>query len=80
MAARCLACGYTMQTGQEVQSAILATFHTLVDAAKALGADILKGLLGKGPEGLGAVAGVLNVASRPVRCPQCQAAGRWEDT
>ncbi len=40
MAARCLNCGYTMRTNQEIQSAILATFHTLVDAAKELGSEI----------------------------------------
>ncbi len=78
MAARCLNCGYTMRTNQEIQSAILATFHTLVDAAKELGAEIVRSLLGA-VGGVGAVAAPLNVSSRPVPCPKCGAKGRWED-
>lgn len=77
MAARCLNCGYTMRTNQEIQSAILATFHTLVDAAKELGADIVRSLLLA--VGGGLVAAPLNVSSRPVLCPKCGAKGRWED-
>src|SRR5581483_2386054 len=76
----CLNCSYTMRTNQEVQSAILAIFHTLVDAAKELGAEIVKALLSAmGAGGVGAVAGPLNESSRPVPCPKCGAERRWED-
>lgn len=76
MAARCLNCGYTMQTNQEVQSAVIATFHTLVDAAKKLGVEILSLLL---PFGGALVAAPLNEGSHPVACPRCKATRQWED-
>lgn len=64
-----------MQTNQEVQSAVIATFHTLVDAAKKLGVEILSLLLVGGA----LVAAPLNEGSHPVACPRCKATRQWED-